>query len=147
MSLPNSTKKHSITSSKSLDKYMKKIFTLITMAAFALSIAMVDAADDKKKKRDPNAERTIKGTLKCAKCSLKKTEACQAALEIKRKGKDGNETARIIMLKNDDVTKAFHEEICKKDVFAAVTGKLEGDRKNRILVASKIEKAKPRKKK
>ena len=51
------------------------------------------------------------------------------------------------MIKNDDVSKAFHKEICKADVFAAVTGKFEGDRKNRILVATKIEKAKPRKKK
>ena len=117
------------------------------MAALAFSIAVVDGADDKKKKRDPNAARTFKGTLKCAKCSLKKTEECQAALEIKRKGKDGKETARIIMIKNDDVSKAFHKEICKADVFAAVTGKFEGDRKNRILVATKIEKAKPRKKK
>ena len=117
------------------------------MAALALSIAVVDAADDKKKKRDPNTERTIKGTLKCAKCSLKKTEECQAALEIKRKNKDGKETTRVIMLKNDDVTKAFHKEICKADVFAAVTAKFEGKGKARILVASKIEKAKPRKKK
>ena len=116
---------------------MKKLTTLFTMAALAFSIAVVDAADDKKKKRDPNA----------AKCALKKTEECQAALEIKRKSKDGQETTRVILLKNDDVTKAFHKEICKADVFAAVTGKFEGDRKNRILVATKIEKAKPRKKK
>ena len=126
---------------------MKKLTTLFTMAALAFSIAVVDAADDKKKKRDPNAERTIKGTLKCAKCSLKKTEECQAALEIKRKGKDGKETARIIMIKNDDVSKAFHKEICKADVFAAVTAKFEGKGKARVLVASKIVKAQPKKKK
>ena len=126
---------------------MKKLTTLFTMAALAFTIAVVDAADDKKKKRDPNAARTIKGTLKCAKCALKKTEECQAALEITRKNKDGKETTRVILLKNDDVTTAFHEEICKKDVFAAVPGKFEGDRQTRILVATKIEKAKPRKKK
>ena len=68
-------------------------------------------------------------------------------MEITRKDKEGKETTRVIMIKNDDVSKAFHKEICKADVFAAVTGKLEGDRKNRVLVASKIEKAKPRKKK
>ena len=117
------------------------------MAAFAFSIAVVDAADDKKKKRDPNAVRTIKGTLKCAKCSLKKTEECQAALEIARKSKEGKETTRVILLKNDDVTKAFHKEICKADVFAAVTAKFEGKGKARVLVASKIEKAQPKKKK
>jgi len=128
---------------------MKKLTTLFTMAALALSIAVVDAADDKKKTRDPNAARTIKGTLKCAKCSLKTKglEECQAALEITRKDKEGKETTRVIMIKNNDVSKAFHKEICKADVFAAVTAKFEGDRKNRVLVASKIEKAKPRKKK
>ncbi|MDP7010402.1 MAG: DUF6370 family protein [Verrucomicrobiota bacterium] len=126
---------------------MKKLTTLFTMAALTFSIAMVDAADDKKKKRDPNAERTLKGTLKCAKCSLKKTEECQAALEIKRKSKDGKETARVIMIKNDDVSKAFHKEICKADVFAAVTGKFEGKGKARTIIASKIVKAEPKKKK
>ena len=93
------------------------------------------------------AERAVKGTLKCAKCSLKKTEECQAALEIKRKGKDGKETARVILIKNDDVSKAFHKEICKADIFAAVTGKFEGKGKARILVANKIAKAEPKKKK
>ena len=90
------------------------------MAALAFSIAVVDAADDKKKKRDPNAARTIKGTLKCAKCALKKTEECQAALEITRKNKDGKETTRVILIKNDDVSKAFHKEICKASIFSAV---------------------------
>jgi len=124
---------------------MKNIATLITVATFALSLVLV-GADDKKKK-DPAAERTVKGTLKCAKCSLKKTEECQAALEIKRKDKDGKETARVILIKNDDVSKAFHKEICKADIFAAVTGKFEGKGKARILVANKIAKAEPKKKK
>ena len=124
---------------------MKNIATLITVATFALSLVLV-GADDKKKK-DPAAERTVKGTLKCAKCSLKKTEECQAALEIKRKDKNGKETARVILIKNDDVSKAFHKEICKADIFAAVTGKFEGKGKARILVANKIAKAEPKKKK
>ena len=117
------------------------------MAALAFSIAVVDAAD--KKKRDPNAERTIKGTLKCAKCLLKVdgVKSCQAALEIKRKDKDGKETTRVILIKNDDVSKAFHKEICKASIFSAVTGKFEGKGKARILVASKIVKAKEKKKK
>ena len=119
------------------------------MAALAFSIAVVDAADDKKKKRDPNAERTIKGTLKCAKCLLNVdgVKSCQAALEIKRKDKDGKETTRVILLKINDVTKAFPEKIEKVGVFAAVTAKFEGKGKERVLVASKIVKAQPKKKK
>jgi hypothetical protein len=127
---------------------MKNITTLITVATFALSLILV-GADDKKGKKDPNAERTIKGTLKCAKCLLKLdgVKECQAALEIKRKGKDGKETTRVILLKNNDVTKAFPEKIQEVGVFTAVTGKFEGIKKDRVLVASKIVKAKPRKKK
>ena len=108
---------------------MKNITKLVAVATFAFSLLLVGAGD-----------RTFKGTLKCAKCALKKTETCQAALEITRGG-----VTRVILLKNDDVTKAFHKEICKADVFAAVTGKLEGKGKARILVASKIEKAKKKK--
>jgi len=117
------------------------------MAALALSIAVVDAAD--KKKRDPNAERTIKGTLKCAKCLLKVdgVKSCQTALEITRKGKDGKETTRVILLKSNDVTKAFPGKIAAAGVFAAVTAKFEGKGKERVLVASKIVKAQPKKKK
>ena len=127
---------------------MKNITTLITVATFALSLILV-GADDKKGKKDPNAERTIKGTLKCAKCLLKLdgVKECQAALEIKRKGKDGKETTRVILLKNGDVTKAFQKEISKAGIFTAVTGKFEGKGKARTLVASKIEKAKQKKKK
>ena len=70
---------------------------------------------------------------------LKKTDACQAALEVKRKGKDGKEVTRVVLLKNDAVTKAFHKRICSGDKIAvAVTGKFEGKGKERLLVASKI---------
>ena len=75
----------------------------------------------------------------CAKCTLKKTDACQAALETKRKDKDGKEVARVILLKNNEVTKAVHGKICKgQKVAVAVTGKLDGKGKSRVLVASKI---------
>jgi len=122
-----------------------KTFKLI-LTTLAVSAAMFTAeAEEKKAKAAGKAkaaaakERTVRGTAMCAKCTLKKTKACQAALEIKRKGKDGKEVARVILLKNNDVTKAFHSKICSGDkVPVAVTGKLEGKGKTRVLVASKI---------
>ena len=55
------------------------------------------------------------------------------------KGKDGKEVTRVVLLKNDAVTKAFHKRICSGDKIAvAVTGKFEGKGKKRLLVASKI---------
>jgi len=122
-----------------------KSFKLI-LTTVAISMAMFSASAEEKK-ADPSAaktdkaakERTVKGTIMCAKCVLKKTDACQAALEIKRKNKEGKEVTRIVLLKNDAVTKAFHKRICSGDKIAvAVTGKFEGKGKKRLLVASKI---------
>ena len=119
-----------------------KTFKLI-LTTVAISMAMFSAdAEEKKAVVEINKaakERTVKGTIMCGKCTLKKTDACQAALQVKRKGKDGKEVTRVLLLKNDAVTKAFHKKICGGDKIAvAVTGKLEGKGKKRLLVASKI---------
>jgi hypothetical protein len=120
-----------------------KSFKLI-LTTVAISVAMFSVnADEKNNKaaKTGNAakERTVQGTIMCGKCTLKKTEACQAALQVKRKGKDGKEITRVLLLKNNDVTKAFHKKICGGDKIAvAVTGKLDGKGKTRVLVASKI---------
>ena len=122
---------------------MKTFKIILTSLAVCLAMFTVDAAEKKEKAADKKSkatkERIVKGTIMCAKCSLKKTDACQAALQVKRKDKDGKEVARVLLLKNNDVTKAFHSKICSGDKIAVgVTGKLEGKGKNRVLVASKI---------
>jgi|TARA_B110000438_G_scaffold244918_1_gene245618 hypothetical protein len=129
-----------------------KTFKLI-LTTVAISVAMFSVnADEKKQKaaaKTGNAakERTVKGTIMCGKCTLKKTDACQAALQVKRKGKDGKEVTRVVLLKNNDVTKAFHKKICGGDKIAvAVTGKFEGKGKKRVIVASKIADPPPAKK-
>jgi hypothetical protein len=129
-----------------------KAFKLI-LTTVAISVAMFSVnADEKKQKaaaKTGNAakERTVKGTIMCGKCTLKKTDACQAALQVKRKGKDGKEVTRVVLLKNNDVTKAFHKKICGGDKIAvAVTGKFEGKGKKRVIVASKIADPPPAKK-
>ena len=120
-----------------------KSFKLI-LTTVAISVAMFSVnADEKNNKaaKTGNAakERTVQGTIMCGKCTLKKTDACQAALQVKRKGKDGKEVTRVVLLKNDPVTKAFHKKICGGDKIAvAVTGKFEGKGKKRVIVASKI---------
>ena len=120
-----------------------KSFKLI-LTTVAISVAMFsDNADEKNNKAAKTGkaakERSVKGTIMCGKCTLKQTDACQAALQVKRKGKDGKEVTRVVLLKNDAVTKAFHKKICGGDKIAvAVTGKFEGKGKKRLLVASKI---------
>ena len=129
-----------------------KSFKLI-LTTVAISVAMFSVnADEKKQKAAAKTgkaakERTVKGTIMCGKCTLKQTDACQAALQVKRKGKDGKEVTRVVLLKNNDVTKAFHKKICGGDKIAvAVTGKFEGKGKKRVIVASKIADPPPAKK-
>lgn len=125
---------------------MKSIKSII--AIVALSVAIPFAASAKEESKEAKKERKTKGVLVCAKCSLKKTDKCQAALTINRKGKDGKEVKRVILLKNNDVAQAFHKNICSGDkVPVSVTGKREGKKDKMVIVASKIEKAKAKKKK
>ena len=122
---------------------MKSFKLILTTVAVSMAMFSADAEEKKEKAAAKTAkaakERTVKGTVMCGKCALKKTDACQAALQVKRKGKDGKEVTRVVLLKNDAVTKAFHKRICSGDKIAvAVTGKFEGKGKKRLLVASKI---------
>ena len=122
---------------------MKSFKLILTTVAISMAMFSADAEEKKEKAAAKTGkaakERTVKGTVMCGKCSLKKTDSCQAALQVKRKGKDGKEVTRVVLLKNDAVTKAFHKRICSGDKIAvAVTGKFEGKGKTRLLVASKI---------
>lgn len=118
---------------------MKIFHSILVVVALSLAIPSV-VAEEK--------ERTIRGVLACAKCTLKKTKSCQAALTVQRKNKQGEQIKRVILLKNNETATAFHDNICSGDkVPVKVTGVIEGKQKNRTLVASKIEKAKAGKKK
>lgn len=112
-----------------------------------MSLAIPSALAEEKKAE--KKERNFRGELACAKCTLKKTKSCQAALTVKRKNKEGEQIERVILLKNNETAKAFHDNICPPDskVLVRVTGVIEGKQKHRMLVASKIEKAKASKKK
>lgn len=124
---------------------MKIFHSILVVVALSLAIPSVVAEEKKAEKK----ERTIRGVLACAKCTLKKTKSCQAALTVKRKNKEGEQIERVILLKNNETAKAFHDNICPPGdkVLVRVTGLIEGKQKNRMLVASKIEKAKASKKK
>lgn len=125
---------------------MKSFKSILAIAALALAIPFVATADEGEKKA--KKERKTKGVLVCAKCSLKKTDSCQAALTINRKNKQGKEINRVFLLTNNDVAKAFHKNICSGDkVPVNVTGVRNGKGKNMTITASKIEKAKAKKKK
>jgi hypothetical protein len=108
---------------------MKKLALLVAGAAMIVAMATPSFAAD---------ETTITGEGKCGKCALKETAKCQNVVVVE--GKDGK--SENYYLVQNDVSKNFHENICKESKKVTVTGtnkKVEG--KNEFT-ATKIEVAK-----
>jgi hypothetical protein len=104
---------------------MKKIASAIIGLSF-LVMAMSAMADDK--------VQTITGEGKCAKCALHETDKCQNALQVQKDGK----TVTYYLVQND-VSKNFHDNICKESKKITVTGTVaEVDGKQQIT-PTKIE--------
>jgi hypothetical protein len=110
---------------------MKRASLLLTGIAGLLLLALATptfAADSPK-------EKTITGEAKCGKCMLKETAKCQTVIQVEnKKGKTVN-----YYLAENDVSKAFHENVCKEAKKVTATGmnkKVDG--KNEFT-ASKIE--------
>lgn len=140
--IDSGSEKASITQSKSKMKIFQSILVVVALSLAILSVVAEEKKAEKK-------ERNFRGELACAKCTLKEAKSCQAALTVQRKNKQGEQIKRVILLKNNETAKAFHDNICSPGdkVAVRVTGVIEGKQKNRMIVASKIEKAKVGKKK
>jgi len=87
---------------------------------------------------DSSKEKTITGQAKCAKCALKEGDKCQTVIQTEnKKGKTVS-----FYLADNDVSKAFHENVCKETKKVTATGTVKKvDGKNELTV-SKIEVAK-----
>ena len=111
-----------------------KTFLLTAVAGLALLAFATPsfAADDSKTK-----EKTITGEAKCAKCMLKTADKCQTVIEVEKNGKTVD-----YYLAANDVSKAFHDQVChgsKKVTVRGTVARVDG--KNQ-LTATKIEAAK-----
>jgi hypothetical protein len=110
---------------------MKKTSLLLSGVAALLLLAVATPAFA----ADKSKEKTITGEAKCAKCMLKETDKCQTVIQVEnKKGKSVN-----YYLADNDVAKAFHENVCKDAKKVTATGtnkKVKG--KNEFTV-SKIE--------
>jgi hypothetical protein len=106
----------------------KKIVSLFAFCVvLSLSMSLAKAAAP--------AEVTLKGTMKCAKCSLKLQDKCQDVLVVTEDGKEVN-----YFLKDNKEAKGFHKEICKADKEnVTVTGTVSEKDGKKILTATKIE--------
>lgn len=106
---------------------MKKILSLTSTLALLIAASLTAAAADK----------TITGEGCCAKCALKQTSSCQNAIAVK----DGDKTV-LYLLEGNDVSKAFHKNLCSSTAKVTATGTTKDVDGKHIFTASKIELAK-----
>ena len=88
--------------------------TLLTIIALSLASASTAFAADEGKTE------TITGTGLCAKCSLKETDSCQNAIQVEKNG-----TKTTYYLVQNDISKKFHDKICKAPAKVKATGSVK----------------------
>ena len=103
---------------------MRMLFALCVGVA-ALSLAGLTAAADEK-------EKTFKGKLVCAKCTLSEAPKCTHALKVKEGDKE-------VIYYVDDKNKD-HKKVCPAgtELDAEVTGKLEEKDGKKTIVGAKV---------
>ena len=114
---------------------MKKVSKLLTgiVAGLVLAALSVPAFAAEKEK-----EKTITGEAKCAKCALKETSKCQTVIQTE--GKDGKKVTYYLV--NNDIAKAFHENVCSATKKVTATGTVKKVEGKEEMEVTKIELAK-----
>ena len=108
---------------------MKSAITLFTVAA-VVALAFSASAADKKPKEETV---TIKGTLKCASCSLKESDKCQTMLVTK----DGDKEVKYVVM---GPKAPKHSEICKTDKEnVTLTGTVSEKEGKKVINVTKAE--------
>ena len=110
---------------------MKKVSLLFigTAGLLLLALATPTIAAEKSK------ERTLTGEAKCAKCMLKETDKCQTVIQVEnKKGKTVT-----YYLTDNDVSKAFHENVCKEAKKVKATGTAKKSDGKMEFTVSKID--------
>ena len=84
---------------------------------------------------DNGKEVTVNGEAKCAKCALKEGDTCQTVIQVEnKKGKAVN-----YYMVDNDVAKAFHQNVCKEAKKATATGTNKKVGGKNEFTATKIE--------
>jgi hypothetical protein len=112
---------------------MKKLSLLIPAVAGLL--LMASTAPSLAAEKPKGKEVTIAGDAKCAMCMLKESDQCQTVVQAKdKKGK-----VVTYYLADNEVTKAFHQNICKEAKQVTVTGTVKKVHGKEQLTPTKIQ--------
>ena len=91
---------------------IRRCLATLTVSTMILGLATLSPA------QNTGVEKTS-GTGLCAKCTLHMTTQCQNAIVV-----DSNGRRKIYLLKDNEVSKLFHKEVCKTSVPVVVEGRL-----------------------
>ena len=102
---------------------------MLRLACLVLSLGLVFALTTKSFAE----EKTLKGTITCAKCDLKKESKCMTVIVVKEDGKD------VVYYFDDAAGKKNHKEICQTPKEGSVTGTVGKDGDKHTIKVSKVE--------
>jgi hypothetical protein len=111
---------------------MKAAWSMVSGLAVACVLALGLQADDGKKPEKAKEE-TLKGSITCAKCDLKKADKCATVIKVT---KDGKDTVYYFDAKSD---KDNHQEICRAAKKGSVTGTVSEKDGKKIVTVTKLE--------
>jgi hypothetical protein len=80
-------------------------------------------------------EKTLKGTITCAKCGLKEAKACHTVIQVKEDDKD----VTYYFDKTSKDYKKNHEEICQEAKKGSVTGTISEKDGKKYIKVTKVE--------
>ena len=113
---------------------MKRVSKLLTgIVAGLLLAALTTPAFAEKGK-----EKTITGEAKCAKCALKEGSKCQTVIQTE--ATDGKKVTYYLV--NNDVAKAFHDNVCSATKKVTATGTVKKVDGKEEMEVTKIDLAK-----
>lgn len=122
---------------------MRAFLYAVLVSAFTVVSAGSALAGDKEAKKSAKKEAaaaakggevTLKGTMVCGKCTLKKTDGCQNVLKVSEGGKDV-----LYFLAKNPVADEHHGPVCSGSKGATVKGTVADEGGKKTLTASEIK--------
>jgi len=109
---------------------MKAAFSVLVSLAVAFFLVAGLTADDKDKK---GGEKTLKGTITCAKCDLKEADKCATVIKVKEDGKD------VVYYFDKAAHGKHHKKICTDPTEGTVVGKTSEKDGKKIVTVKSVE--------
>lgn len=104
---------------------MLRFSCLFLALGLALTLTTASYAEEK--------EKTLEGTVCCAKCELKKADKCYTVIKVKEGDKD------VIYWFDEDSSKKYHKEICTETKDGTVKGKVKKDGEKMMVTVTELK--------